>query len=167
MKLAKRQILYALCGLIIVVCIIVNVVRSNQPYTGLWGFDGGSPRELVKEKLTEKGFHLSHYGDRIKGVNRKGVTSYWGMQELFEEVECVFNSSNQLIQVNLIKWEKPYYAPTLIKDLEKTFGKTPNGKSEYTGNNWYMFGNPSKTHATLNASDNPGLTSVTIHYAVK
>jgi len=167
MKLTKRKTLYAICGAIIIGCIIIQNVRNSQPYTGLWGFNGGSSRELVAEKLSAEGFHVIHYSNRIRGINRKGVLSYWGAQDLFEEVECVFNSSNQLVVVKLTKWEKPNYAPSLIKDLEDTFGETPNGNNEYTGNNWYMFGKPNKTHATLNVSDNPPITLVSIYYDIR
>lgn len=167
MKLTKRQKIYAAIAVIVVI-VFANIINRPKPYTGIWGFDGGAEYGVVVQKLQEKDFYLTQKTtNKIVGTNAKGVIAHWSNRDKWKKVECEFTPSGKLKKTTLTKWGKLDYAPSLIKELEKTFGKIQGEDKVYDGNDFFLFGKPFGTHATLNASDNPPFASVSIMYDVR
>lgn len=167
MKLTKRKKIYAAIAVIAVI-VIVNLLNRPKPYTGVWMVDGGAKYEMVEKRLQEKNFHITKKtANKIVGTNANGAVTHWSGQDKWEKVECEFTPSGRLKEITLTKWGRLEYAPSLIKELEKTFGKIQGEDKVYNGNDFFLFGKPFGTHATLNASDNPPYVSVSIMYDIR
>ncbi len=167
MKLTKRQKIYAVIAVIAVI-VIANIVNRPKPYTGIWGLDGGAEYEMVEKRLQGKDFYITQKtANKIVGTNTNGVVAHWSNRDKWKKVECEFSPSGRLKEITLTKWDKLEYAPSLIKELEKTFGRIQGEDKVYDGNDFFLFGKPFGTHATLNASDNPPFASVSIMYDVR
>ena len=165
MQLTKRQKIYTAI-VVVAVIIIANITNRPKPYTGVMGVNGGDTYEVVVKELSERGFKPSPYGNS-KFVNAEGHTTHWTSRDKWEQIELKFTKTNKLKSITLTKWNKLEYAPSLIKELEKTFGDIQGDDKTYNGNDFFLFGKPWKTHASLNATDNPPFATVTIEYDIK
>lgn len=167
MKLTKRKKIYVAVAVIVVI-VIANIINRPKPYTGIWGLDGGVEYEMAVKKLQEKDFYITQKtANKIVGTNTNGAVAHWNNRDKWKKVECEFTPSGRLKEITLTKWDKLEYAPSLIKEFEKTFGKIQGEDKVYNGNDFFLFGKPFDTHATLNASDNPPFASISITYNVR